>query len=146
MVYDCLRNQGIIQASAYVHYLPLPGTEMSKLCSYWRQFGHETDRYHDLYYKFQNLVDRGIISATEVSARKLLAHPQHESLVDIFHKLVKQSRIHQHPRGLGASPVGSNLNKYCQYHQLHGHGTNTANLNYRINQITNIALVYRKAT
>lgn len=99
VVYNSFWSQGIIQSLTYVHCLTFHDTNMSKQRTYRCKYGHENDGCHDLYYKFLNLIDQGVISPTykEVLAKKVLSHSKPQSKVDIFRKLVEQGQIHPLP-------------------------------------------------
>uniref|UniRef100_A0A803N6Y8 Uncharacterized protein n=1 Tax=Chenopodium quinoa TaxID=63459 RepID=A0A803N6Y8_CHEQI len=118
-------RKGIRRAKSYVYSLPPHGPDMRQYCSYCHQFGHRTDSCYDLRCATQDIIYRAIITPAHPKSNapeKNPAHP-HASQDDLFLQLLEEGRIKPLPRRAGADPVGPNLNKYCHYHQLHGHDT-----------------------
>uniref|UniRef100_A0A803LR46 Uncharacterized protein n=1 Tax=Chenopodium quinoa TaxID=63459 RepID=A0A803LR46_CHEQI len=62
VVYDRLREKGILWAKSYVYSLPPHGTDMRQYCSYCHLYGHRTDTCYDLKCAIQDLIDHGIIT------------------------------------------------------------------------------------
>uniref|UniRef100_A0A803N8G0 Uncharacterized protein n=1 Tax=Chenopodium quinoa TaxID=63459 RepID=A0A803N8G0_CHEQI len=149
VVYDRLSKKGILRAKSYVYSLPPHGTDMRQYCSYCHLYGHRTDTCYDLKCEIQDLIDRGIItpahpqsSIPETSPAQLRA-----SQADLFLQLLEEGRIKPLPRRAGADPVGPNLNKYCHYHQLHGHDTNECHaLRWCIKRTTGISCPNQKVS
>uniref|UniRef100_A0A803N0H9 Uncharacterized protein n=1 Tax=Chenopodium quinoa TaxID=63459 RepID=A0A803N0H9_CHEQI len=126
VVYDRLSKKGILRAKIYVYSLPPHGTDMRQYCSYCHLYGHRKDTCYDLKCAIQDLIDRGIITPAhpKYSAPKTSPAQPQASQADLFLQLLEEGRIKPLHRRAGADPVGPNLNKYCHYHQLHGHDTN----------------------
>uniref|UniRef100_A0A803MY15 Retrotransposon gag domain-containing protein n=1 Tax=Chenopodium quinoa TaxID=63459 RepID=A0A803MY15_CHEQI len=149
VVYDRLSKKGILWAKSYVYSLPPHGTDMRQYCSYCHLYGHRTDTCYNLKCAIQDLIDRGIITPSHPQSSVPETSPAQPraSQDDFFLQLLEEGRIKPLPRRAGVDPVGPNLNKYCHYHQLHGHDTNECHaLRWCIKRTTGISCPNQKVS
>uniref|UniRef100_A0A803N340 Uncharacterized protein n=1 Tax=Chenopodium quinoa TaxID=63459 RepID=A0A803N340_CHEQI len=99
--------------------------------------------------KSYDLIDHRIITPAHSKSNTPETNPTQPqaSQADLFLQLLEQGRIKPLPRRAGADPVGKNLNKYCHYHQLHGHDTNECHaLRWCIKRTTGISCPNKKVS